>query len=89
VIIGFIFGIVGAWLYAAIRPRFGPGPKTAMVAGAVVWFLARARPIADYSLFLDIGVGLTVAMLAWTLVDTLVAAVAGAWLYQEETVTSA
>ncbi len=89
VIVGFIFGILAVWLYAAIRPRFGPGPRTAIIAGAVLWFLARAWPIVDYSLFLDTGVGLTVAGLAWTLVETLVAAVAGAWLYQEETATSA
>ena len=88
VIVGFIFGILAVWLYAAIRPRFGPGPKTAMIAGAVIWFLARAWPIVDFSLFLDTGVGLAVAGLVWTLVETLVAAVAGAWLYQE-TATSA
>ena len=89
VIVGFIFGIVAVWLYAAIRPRFGPGPKTAMIAGAVLWFLARAWPMLDYALFLDTGVELAVAVIAWTLVETLVAAVAGAWLYQEETATSA
>ena len=89
VTVGFIFGILAVWLYAAIRPRFGPGPKTAMIAGAVVWFLARAWPIVDFSLFLDTGVGLAVAGLVWTLVETLAAAVAGAWLYQEETATSA
>lgn len=89
VTVGFIFGIVAVWLYAAIRPRFGPGPKTAMIAGAVIWFLARAWPILDFSLFLDTGVGLAVAGIAWTLVETLVAALAGAWLYQEETATSA
>ncbi len=89
VTVSFIFGIVAVWLYAAIRPRFGPGPKTAMIAGAVLWFLARAWPIVDFSLFLDTGVGLAVAGTAWTLVETLVAALAGAWLYQEETATSA
>src|SRR5262249_10851168 len=28
----FWFGIVGVFLYAAMRPRFGPGPKTAIIA---------------------------------------------------------
>jgi hypothetical protein len=27
------------WLYAAIRPRYGPGPKTAAVAGFALWFI--------------------------------------------------
>jgi hypothetical protein len=29
--------VLTVWLYAAIRPRFGPGMKTAMYAAAVVW----------------------------------------------------
>jgi hypothetical protein len=34
---GFIVGITTTWLYAAIRPRFGPGMKTAIFAAIVVW----------------------------------------------------
>src|SRR2546428_9096401 len=29
----FLCGIVLVWLYASIRPRYGPGPKTAVIAG--------------------------------------------------------
>src|SRR5258708_35656297 len=29
----FVQGILAMWLYAAIRPRLGPGPKTAVCAG--------------------------------------------------------
>ena len=32
-VIGFGYGIFAVWLYAAIRPRFGPGPWTAVCAG--------------------------------------------------------
>ena len=28
---GFIIGIVSVWLYAAVRPRLGPGPRTAAI----------------------------------------------------------
>jgi hypothetical protein len=35
-IITFIYGIVLVWIYAAIRPRFGPGPRTAVIAGLTV-----------------------------------------------------
>ena len=34
---GFLVGIFAVWLYAAIRPRYGAGPKTALCAGAAVW----------------------------------------------------
>ena len=33
----FIIGLLLVWLYAAIRPRFGPGMKTATLAALVVW----------------------------------------------------
>ena len=40
VIIMFVFGIALIWIYAAIRPRFGPGSKTAAIAGVTVWSIA-------------------------------------------------
>ncbi|MGH7709906.1 MAG: hypothetical protein ACREOG_01400 [Gemmatimonadaceae bacterium] len=33
----FVVGLLLVWLYAAIRPRFGPGMKTATYAALVVW----------------------------------------------------
>jgi len=33
----FINGLMIAFLYAAMRPRFGAGPKTAVVAGLLAW----------------------------------------------------
>lgn len=36
----FGFGFLGVFLYAAIRPRFGPGPRTAVIAGLLVWLSA-------------------------------------------------
>jgi len=38
--IDFLFGIYLVWLYAAIRPRFGAGPGTAVKAGLVAWVVA-------------------------------------------------
>ena len=38
IVTGFAIGFLLVWLYAAIRPRFGPGPKTAILAAFVVWF---------------------------------------------------
>lgn len=35
-IITLLFGVVLIWIYAAIRPRFGAGPRTAVVAGLTV-----------------------------------------------------
>jgi hypothetical protein len=35
----FLYGIALVYLYAAIRPRFGAGPGTAVRAGLIVWVL--------------------------------------------------
>lgn len=37
---GLAQGLVMAWLYAAVRPRLGPGPRTAILVGAAVWVLS-------------------------------------------------
>ena len=36
----FVLGIASVWLYAAIRPRYGAGVRTALIAGLAVWVLA-------------------------------------------------
>jgi hypothetical protein len=39
VLLDFLYGIFLVWLYAAVRPRFGAGPGTAVKAGLAVWVL--------------------------------------------------
>src|SRR5688572_17716239 len=39
IVFDFLFGIFLVWFYAAIRPRFGPGPRTAALAGVAIWVL--------------------------------------------------
>jgi hypothetical protein len=39
VVLDFIYGIALVQLYAAIRPRYGAGPGTAVKAGIFVWVL--------------------------------------------------
>ena len=86
VVWGFLVGIFALWLYAAIRPRYGAGPKTAICAGAAVWglgyLLASVTPIA-LNLFPAriMAIGLAVG-----LVEVLVGTLAGASLYREQTV---
>ena len=37
IVIDFIYGLIIAFTYAAIRPRFGPGPKAGAIAGIIPW----------------------------------------------------
>jgi hypothetical protein len=84
IIFGFAVGIAAVWLYAAIRPRYGPGAGTAARAGVAVWFFAdllAAVAQANLGLFQS---NLLVVPAIWTLVEQIVATVAGAWLYRED-----
>ena len=37
IVIDFLYGLLIVFTYAAMRPRFGPGPKTAIVAGLTLF----------------------------------------------------
>ncbi|HET6891969.1 MAG TPA: hypothetical protein VFH31_12780 [Pyrinomonadaceae bacterium] len=83
VILTFALGILIVWLYALIRPRCGPGPKTAICAALIVWFCACVYCGILYGLLLRIPTNLIVIGIAWCLVEYSLAAIAGAWLYRE------
>ena len=40
VVLSLAWGLLIAFTYAAMRPRFGEGPKTALIAGAQIWCVA-------------------------------------------------
>lgn len=84
VIMTLILGIALVWLYAAIRPRFGPGPSTGICAGLFVWFLIWVWSLLGGALWGFFPRDLIAITVIWGLVEVLVAAVAGAWVYQEE-----
>jgi hypothetical protein len=77
-----ILGISAIWLYAAIRPRFGAGPRTAVLAGLALWFLSTWIHVT-WSAFTQVPRQILIAPLGVTLPITLVAVIAGAWLYKE------
>jgi len=83
VVLGFALGIVAIWLYAAIRPRFGPGPKTALCAGATVWFFAYLYGGLGMVVMGMFPLGTMAVGLLWGLAEILVASVAGAYFYRE------
>ncbi len=83
-ILHLVGGIWTMWLYAAIRPRFGPGPKTAALAGLALWVVGTLDDALWVSLRLtSLSCGTLVAPVAASLPVIIVAAIAGAWLYKE------
>jgi hypothetical protein len=43
-VLGLLTGLAAIWLYVAIRPRFGAGAKTAIIAALAVWFIGVFLP---------------------------------------------
>ena len=83
-VVGFAAGIVVAWIYAAIRPRFGPGFQTALTAGLVVWVVGRAFPAVVYTVLGIFPANLALTGLLLGLIQLLLAGWAAGYLYQEE-----
>jgi hypothetical protein len=82
IVMNLILGIALVWTYAAIRPRFGPGLKTATYAAVLFWILAAIF----YSGYMHMG--MMSAGLWWSfafvgLVNFLLSAWAGAKFYTE------
>ncbi len=79
----FVLGIVMVWLYALIRPRMGPGPKTAIVAALVLWFAIYFYVGIIYGILLVQPTNAIAIAAVFGLVEYIVAAIAGAWVYKE------
>ncbi len=82
VIVDFLTGIALVWLYAAIRPRFGAGPRTALAAAFVVW-LVEHLAFASYVFNGIYSAQVVTASSAGALVGALLGGLAGGWLYRE------
>ena len=77
-----LFGLMAVWLYAAIRPRFGPGPKTAATAAVFIWLLFTMVYFGLHMMHLftpgDFAKSAVVGF-----VTVMIATMVGAWLYRE------
>ena len=83
-IIGFLTGILIVWLYAAIRSRFGAGPKAALLVALTIWLVGYVFPAVGQA-----GLGILPAQLMATgtglgLIEVILAALAGASIYKED-----
>ena len=87
VIAAFVIGFLLVWLYAAIRPRFGPGPKTAILAGLAVWVTAVVYHLDVLLMGLISPTTYAMAGIAG-LVQLLAASWIGGMLYTEEVATA-
>jgi len=83
VVVSLIVGFALVFFYAAARPRFGPGPKTAATVAVVLWFASYLVSLLGYQM---IGLYPKSMLALWGLVgliELIVAAMVGGWVYRE------
>lgn len=83
VTITFLLGIVLVYLYAAIRPRFGAGVKTAICTGLIAWFFVYLYAGYIYEAMGIVSPKPFLIGLVWGIIEYPLGAIAGAWLYKE------
>jgi hypothetical protein len=82
IVVDFLYGLLIAFTYAAIRPRFGPGPATACLAGLLL-FLAITVVLVG---FMSMGIFTQDAFMrsaGLSLVVTLAASLVAGAIYKE------
>jgi hypothetical protein len=80
---GFLIGILAVWLYAAVRPRFGAGAKTAIRTGLVMWLLVYVSSTISMAPMGLFPARLMLIGLLTSVVEIVLATWLGAWLYKE------
>jgi len=83
ILVSLIAGLVLVFLYAAMRPRFGAGPRTAVVAAVALWFGGYLLSLIGYGM---IGMYPSSLLTVWGavgLAEMIIAAIVGGWIYRE------
>ena len=83
-----IVGLSLVFFYAVARPRFGPGPKTAVTIAVALWIAGYLVSLLGYHM---IGLFPTSMLALWGLVgliEVIVAAMVGGWIYREADVSA-
>jgi hypothetical protein len=78
-VVSLVFGLTGVWIYAGIRPHYGAGWKTALLAGLLLWLAPSLGQVALGA----IPTYVTVVGAVGGLVGALLALLAGASIYKE------
>ena len=81
-----IMGFLLVWLYAAIRPRFGPGMKTSVYAAIFIWLLGCFFTLAFGMMGMSTWGHWFTQAIIW-LVVLIISAGIGGRIYSEDTAT--
>jgi fluoride ion exporter CrcB/FEX len=80
----FAIGLILAGLYAAVRPRLGPGPKTALIVGLVAGLLTHVPYNVAAASWSMAGRLIPLANMIVGLIALLLGALVAGFIYKEE-----
>jgi hypothetical protein len=83
VVVSLLAGLTLMFLYAAARPRFGPGPRTALIVALAMWVGGYLLSLIGYQMM---GLFPTRLLVMWGvvgLVEIILAGLLGGWIYRE------
>jgi drug/metabolite transporter (DMT)-like permease len=76
-------GICLAWLYAAARPRFNPGPPTAVKTGVAFWVFGYGLPTIGVLSFHIFPPHLPIISAAAGVAEAILGSLLAGWIYRE------
>lgn len=76
-------GFIAMLIYAAARPRFGAGVRTAVWAGLMAWLAIEVLPAVGAMPFPFYETSFYWKVIALELVPMVIGAILGAWIYRE------
>lgn len=82
--VSLIAGLTLVFFYAGVRPRFGAGPKTAVLVAVVLWAGSYLLTLLGYAMFGLFPGGMLTLWGVIGLVEMVLASLLGAWIYREE-----
>lgn len=82
-LLSLIAGLTLVFFYAAARPRFGAGPRTAVLVAVALWIGGYLLSLLGCQMLGLFPAGMLVLWGAVGLGEMIVAGLAGAWIYRE------
>lgn len=82
IVADFVLGLLVVWTYAAMRPRLGPGPTTAVLAGMVP-YVAITAVMYGFTAFGVFTMSMFLKSSGLAIITMAAGSLAGGWAYKE------
>lgn len=83
ILVSLLVGLTLVFFYAAARPRFGPGPRTAVIVAVVLWAGSYLVSLVGYYMLGLFPVGLLAMWAVIGLIEVILAGLLGGVIYKE------